>query len=103
MPGSLLHKHRSNIHVVSDVVTNTISSSAVRQELQQVGLDVLTGPGSRGLLLALLTAVHRLMSARAHLSTMMCMQGRSVQYLIPEEVRRYIGAHSLYSCRSKGS
>ena len=87
-PGSLLHQHRSQIHFVSDVVTNTISSSAVRQELRQVVSGVeqpvlgLSGSGS---------------SKAAKCLKCGGAQGRSVRYLIPEEVRSYIAAHSLYA------
>ena len=89
-PGTLLHQHRDNILTVSDVITNTISSSAVRQELQQVQSRSRT-------LLRCSSAVVSLSCARLAVKLVVLVQGRSVRYLIPEEVRRYIAAHGLYS------
>ena len=96
-PGSLLHKHRSKIHVVSDIVTNTISSSAVRQELRQVPICLAPAWFAHCASDALFCLPCQLV-----LMCKILAQGRSVRYLIPEEVRGYIAAHGLYGKGSAG-
>ena len=80
----ILYKYRDNLYIVRDVVENPMSSTAVRQAVQQVNLPTV----SQGIFPPVLC------QGRYELSLL--LQGRSLKYMIPDGVIELIQEHGLY-------